>query len=702
MAKKLSLKGADYDQIPMFTPETDWVVPMELPDLSNVREIAEDTETRDDGLAAGLGPGWHSKSGYIAGMGFSWDGGRERLYVPLRHPDTENYDRGNFIRWLTKLRRQNGTRFVYHNFSYDCGWVQSDLGVAPPENADDTGAMAAIVDENRRGTSAHPKPYALDALCAWRGVPLKDEALLRDAAASYGFPKAIKENLWRLPARFVGPYGEGDPASTLALAHSLRPVIEEEGMSAAYQLEADLLPMILEMRRRGIRVDCEKAELLAVDFQKRRDVALKDLSDRLGYRVSLENVRSNSWQTQAFDNQKLVYPRTDPSDRFTEGQASFEATWMRKHPHWLPQLISRAKQLEDMATKFLRTYIIGFAHRGRVHASINQFRSEGGGTRSHRLSYSDPPLQQIPSRDDELAPLIRGVFLPEPGEIWGALDYSQQEYRLIVHFAEKLKLRKASVAADMYRNDPATDFHELVVSLTGLIRRTAKDCNFAKAFGAGVPKFAAMTGMTEDAAAAAMDQYDEELPFVKDMNEKCQKLADSRGFIRMIDGARAHFDAWSPGWRSFEALRKENDWLRANPKGRGVYPCTREEALGRVADANHPWYKERLRRADTRKAMNREIQGSAARQTKLAMRGCWREGIVPLIQMHDEQSFSFTEEKTARRAHDIMRDVVQLNVPVMVDVEFGITWGKASKVKTKEGKIIYGATWKEAVAELGK
>lgn len=700
MSKKLTLKGANYDQLPMFTPSSDWTTITELPDLSQVREISEDTETRDDGLAAGAGPGWHCKAGYIAGMGFAWAGGR--FYVPLRHPDTENFDRGQFIRWLVALRKQDRTRFVYHNMAYDCGWVQADLGVAPPTNCDDTGAMAAILDENRRGTSAFPKPYSLDALCSWRGIALKDEILLKEAAAAYGFPKAVKENLWRLPARFVGPYGENDPAITLALAASLRPAIEAEGSMAAYQLEADILPLTLEMRRRGIRVDTDKAELLARDFIARRDAALKELSDNLGHTVGIDDVRSSRWKNTTFDDLKISYPRTPPTDNHPDGQASFESDWMKKHPHWLPRLIARSTKLEDMAKKFLRTYIIGFAHRGRVHASINQFRSEGGGTRSHRLSYSDPPLQQIPSRDDEIAPLIRGVFLPEPGEVWGAPDYSQQEYRLIVHFAELLKLRKAGIAGDMYRQDPKTDFHDLVVKMTGLIRRQAKDTNFAKAFGAGVGKFALMTGMTEDEAARVMKQYDEELPFVALENERCQKLAEKRGFIRMIDGARAHFDDWEPGWRSKEKFFAEKEWLKANPTGRGIYPCDRTEALGRINDSGHPWYREHLRRSETRKAMNRLIQGSAARQTKLAMRACWREGIVPLIQMHDELGKSFSEESEALRMAELMRDVVTLTVPVMVDIEFGVTWGRAAKVKDKANNVIYGATWSEAMKELNQ
>ena len=685
---KLSLRGSNFDQLPMFTPETDWVAPTQLPDLSQVREIAVDTETRDDGLKAERGPGWHAQMGYIAGIGVAWSGGH--IYVPVRHPDSPNFDRSQVGAWLRDLFAQSHTRFVFHNAGYDLGWIETDFGVKPPAQIDDTGAMAAMVDENRRPIPGYGSPYSLNALCYWRGVPTKNESRLKEAAAAYGFGDDVKSNIWRLPARFVGPYGEGDPASTLLLAQSLRPEIEAQGMGEAYQLEADLVPMVIAMRRKGIRVNVEKAEALAARFQNQRNQVLKELSDRIGHTTDLHDIRSNRWLQQAFDNEKVSYPRSP------QGYGSFEATWMRKHPHWLPRMVSQAKQLEDMASKFLRGFIVDYAHMGRLHATINQFRAEGGGTRSHRVSYSDPPLQQIPSRDDELAPLIRGVFEPEPGEIWGALDYSQQEYRLIVHFAELLKLRKASVAGDMYRKDPKTDFHELVVKMTGLIRRRAKDTNFAKAFGAGIPKFAEMTGMSLEEAKATMEQYDEELPFVKEEGEKCQSLAQKRGFIRLIDGARAHFESWEPRWRDNAA---EALWLKANPNGRGTFPCDHEEAKARTQDPGHPWYHEQLQRADARKAMNRLIQGSAARQTKLAMRAQYREGYLPAIQMHDELSHSFSDYQAAVRCAEIMRDVVTLTVPVMVDAEFGVTWGRAAKVKDKSGQVIYGATWEDAVAE---
>ena len=672
----------------MFLPESIWELPP-LPDLSREAEVGLDTETRDDGLAGGRGPGWHANLGYVAGISVSW---REHaVYINLRHPDSPAYTKDHVRPWLAALFRQDRTRFVFFNAGYDLGWLQADLGVPPPMNCADAGAACALVDENQRS-------YTLEDLCAWRGIPGKDEVLLREAAAAYGFQGGqVKPNLWKIPARFVAPYAEEDARRPRQLLASLTPDLDAQGMGAAFQLECDLIPLILEMRRRGLRLDVDRALQTADLFEGKRDEALVELARQFGGRWAMTDVRSNQRLEKTFAEAGVPFPRTAPTDAYADGQGSFQGDWMKSHEHALPRLVSAARKYDDLSNKFMRNYILRYAHRGRVHPTVNQFRTEGGGTRSHRVSYSDPPLQQMPSRDDETAPLVRHCFLPEPGEVWGALDYSQQEYRFMVNFAELLKLDRAGEAGDRYRNDPATDFHNLVVDLTGLPRRRAKDVNFAKGYGAGVPKFAEMTGMTLEEAERTMEQYDREMPFIKAANEEFQRLASRRGFIRLVDGARSHFDDFEPGYRDFKA---ETAWVRADRR-RGmldVMPCREAEARRRVADPDHPWHRRTLRRADLRKAFNRGVQGSSARQTKMAMRQLWQEGIMPRIQLHDELGFSLSRREDGDRAQQIMREVVKLTVPMLVDAEYGVSWGAAAKNKATG----YGATWDEAWAEREK
>jgi DNA polymerase I-like protein with 3'-5' exonuclease and polymerase domains len=659
------------DQIPLITPDSDWTPPTELPDLRRAGEIAVDTETRDLGLLRGVGPGWAFGSGYVAGVGVAWRQGADigRMYVPIRHPETENFDKDRVAEWLRDLFATCSV--VFFNAGYDIGWLQTDLGVLPPPKIDDASCAAFMVDENRLDNS-------LDATCRWRGVEGKDKAALIEAANVYGFSaNDAVANIARLPARYAGIYGQQDPVSTLLLMDSLRPEMEEQRLTEAYRTEMRLVPLIHQMRRTGIRVNVDQAAKLRKWLHARRDAALAELTSRLKMPVGMEEIRSSRWLISVFDIEKVPYNMKGEEG---SAKASFEADWMRAAEHWLPLMIAEAKQCHEAAEKFVKAYIMDFTHRGRVHASINQFRTEEGGTRSQRLSYADPPLQQAPSRPDpieswkltgEIATAYRSMFEPEEGTLWFSPDYSQQEYRHIVNDAEEAGCARAVEAADMYRNDPKTDFHNLVVQMTGLTRRRAKDCNFAKAFGAGVRKFATMIGAEFEEAESIMKQYDTKLPFVREFGQRCEKAAQERGYIRMIDGARAHFDMWEAAWLD------KGEWQRGMSEHRPMGPTHRADAEARAADENHPWFNKRIKRSHTHKAMNRRIQGSAARQMKMAMAQCWEEGLVPMLQMHDELSFSMTDPDKGARVVEIMRTVYQCGVPFLVDAEWGTNWGNA-------------------------
>jgi DNA polymerase I-like protein with 3'-5' exonuclease and polymerase domains len=671
------------DQYPLLTQHSDWTVPTELPDLSRVEFIAVDTETRDNGLNSGRGPGWaYGPDGFVAGVSAAWREGGElkSIYLPIKHPDTSCIDKGQVARWLEHIYSRQQGRTIFCKSDYDIGWTNADLKLAPPLNIDDIGCQAMMLDENRYPEKGFETAYGLDAIADWCGVEGKDERGLREAAWDFGFAgKDVKKNIWRIPARYVAPYAEQDACATLLSYEVMQPKMEADGLLDAYETEMALVPMVHAMRKRGIRLNVDRAEKLRDRLRDRGNAVFKVISDRLGTRVGMDEIRSNAWLVRACESQGV-------SLHMNEDKASFGKEWMRADPHWLPRAIAEAKQCHEAADKFVQGFLldqmqVSANNKGaRIHASINQFRTEDGGTKSHRFSYSGPPLQQMPSRPDpvegwtlteEIAKEIRMSFEPEEGDLWFAPDYSQQEYRLIVHYASLLDCSKADEAVAKYVNDPNTDFHNLVVEMTGLTRRRAKDVNFAKAYGAGVPKFALMTGMELEEAAQTMGQYDGEMPFVKQLNEKCDKQAQKVGYIRMLDGARSHFDDWEPAYMSNS--ERQAGWASAKL----MAPCRIEEARRRIADEDHPWHGKRLRRSDTRKAMNRLIQGGAARQMKKAMRACWQEGFVPMIQMHDELGFSLLKEKDGKRIGEIMREVVKLRVPMKVDEEYGTTWGTA-------------------------
>ena len=649
--------------MPMFADISNtWRPPTDLPDLRRVGVIALDTETRDLGLAADRGSAWPWRGGgYVCGVSIAYREGNavRALYFPLRHPDSDNFDRGPFFQWLADLLASD-VRVVTQNGLYDFGWLGAEAGIKMPaaERLDEIGALATLVDENRYH-------YNLDALCDWRGLPGKEPALLYEGAEALGLIKPnrkrkpsqekIAANIWRLPARYVGPYAEADAAGTLALFEDLNPIIDREGTRDAYRLECDLLPMVLEMRRRGIRIDAVAAEQARDLLLGKRDTVFAEISEKLGTNVGMGEIGRNQWLTETFDALKIGYPRTE------KGNPSFTAPWMRKHSHWLPQLIAEADKYNKAAVDFLEGHILDHTVNGRIHAEIRPHRSDDGGTRSLRFSYAHPPLQQMVSRDEELAPLIRGVFLPEEGEVWAKPDVSQQEFRFIVHHAAKHNLRRAKEAAERYRADLNADFHEIVAGMTGLPRKDAKTVNFAKAYGAGVDRFAETTGKTKSEAQAIYARYDNELPFVKQLSDLCERQANQHGYIELYDGARRHFNQWAPNGK----------WA----KGAGL--CDLEEARQRSNDPSHPWYRHSLCRAKVRTALNALIQGSAARHTKLWMRACWREGLVPLLQMHDCLDISVASPELAERVAQLGREAVALEVPIQVDLKFGRTWGDA-------------------------
>jgi DNA polymerase I-like protein with 3'-5' exonuclease and polymerase domains len=527
--------------------------------------------------------------------------------------------------------------------------------------------MASMINENLSS-------FSLDNLCHWLGIPGKNEELLRDTMASFGIDKQkdIKSNLWQLDGKYVGPYAEQDAASTLHLAQIMRPLLIAENLEDAYQLECDLMPVTLRMKQRGIRIDKQRTETLANRVIEETDAALKKLGEDIGQKVGIDTIRSSRWLKQQFQERNINFPETDL------GNPNFDKEFMADHPHWFPRTVHQIKHKRDLAERFLHKFILKYEYKGRVYPSVNQFRSEWGGARSHRFSYSDPPLQQMPSRDDELAPLVRSCFIPEEGETWYSIDYQQQEYRLIVFVAELIKKTGAKRAADMYRNDPTTDFHNYVAEITRLPRRRAKDVNFAKSYGAGVAKFALMTGMSREEAERTMKQYDETLPFVREAAEHYARFAHNNGYIKLIDGARNHFNQWEPSLRNFAMeyeYKKKNDKIN-------TLPCDEEEAKRRKEDPKHPWYGERMKRSYTHKAFNRMIQGSAARQTKRAMRDIYRAGHHMLLQLHDELAFSFDSPDKAHECAKLMEEAVQaITIPMLTDIKSGPSWGELKKQK---------------------
>ena len=611
-------------QQPLFTPETEWVPPDRLPDLSGHLEIAIDLETRDPNLLT-MGSGSVRRDGEVVGIAVAvegWSG-----YFPIAHEGGGNMDRGLVLDWFEELLQTTSTK-IFHNAMYDVSWIRS-LGFYINGGIVDTMIAASLIDENRFS-------YTLDSVGKDYIGMRKNEKLLQDAAKDFGVnPKA---EMWRLPAPFVGEYAEKDAEMTLKLWHALQHEISKQDLWDVFNLETQLFPCLVDMKFKGVRVDVQKAMSVKAQLQETEKKLLQDINKIAGFDVEIWAAASIA---KAFDGQKIPYDRTE------KGAPSFTKNFLATHPAELPKLINEAREINKANTTFIDT-ILKHEHNGRIHAEINQIRSDQGGTVTGRFSYNNPNLQQIPARHKHLGPLIRSLFIPEEKCMWGCFDYSQQEPRILVHFASLMKLEGTGAIVDAY-NDGSADFHQMIADMAGIDRKQAKTINLGIMYGMGKNKLMAELGLMKDAAEKLLKTYHQRAPFVKMLSEAVARRADDSGKIRTIGGRLCHFDLWEPHGFGIKKPLPHADALREHGPG--------------------------IKRAFTYKALNKLIQGSAADMTKQSMLALYQEGVIPHVQIHDELDISVSSIEEAQKIIDIMEQAVELQVPNKVDFEKGDSWG---------------------------
>jgi len=613
--------------------ETEWVMPEAYPDLSGESLIAIDLETYDPDLKE-TGAGWATKKGYIIGIAVAVEGAA--WYFPIRHANGGNLDVRMTLGWLREVCSMEDCTYVFHNAMYDVGWMKHE-GVIIKGKIADTMVAAPLLDENRFS-------YSLNNLGFDYLKERKDERALRDAAKEMGLDP--KGEMWKLPAHFVGRYAEQDAALTLRLWKQMLGLMIAGELSSIFDLEMQVQRVCLAMRERGVRVDLEKADRVKVGLQKEEEDIIRRVRKETGVDV---NIWAAASVAKVFDSLSLTYPRTAKSEA-----PSFTKNFLATHDHPIAKDIVRARELNKARTTFIDS-ITKHTVNGRIHAEIHQLRSDDGGTVTGRFSYSSPNLQQIPARDAGISPLIRGLFLPEEGEMWGSFDYSSQEPRIVVHYASLLKMRGADKFVEAYQADPRSDFHQLAADIVGVPRKQAKTINLGLFYGMGVNKLGEQLGLDFESAKELFAVYHDKVPFVKELTSRVSSIADNRGVIRTLLGRRCRFDKWEP--RTFGAHK-----AYSHDEARQIYG---EMTL--------------LKRAYTYKALNRLIQGSAADQTKKAMVDLYDAGILPMIQIHDELAMSVSSREQGEKIMEVMQNCVSLAVPSVVDAELGPSWGEATK-----------------------
>ena len=619
-------------QIPLFQPDSEWIPPEKIPNLSDATEIAIDLETCDPDLKT-LGPGWPSGNGYVAGVALAVEGWKG--YFPMRHENGGgNFDENIVKRQLKKILELPCDK-IFHNASYDVGWLRR-WGLEVKGRIIDTMIAAPLIDENRFRYSLNDlgKDYLNDK---------KSETLLYEAAGAWNVD--AKSEMYKLPAMYVGPYAEQDADLTLRLWQFFKTELIKQELSSIFDLETRLFPCLLDMTWHGVRVDLEKADNIKKNMQAEEEKLLHQIKKDTGIDVEIWAAVSVA---KAFDKKKIKYERTEKNK-----QPKFDKNFLTTHKHPLAKMIVKAREINKARTTFIDTILRHSVH-SRIHANINQMRGDTGGTVTGRFSYSNPNLQQIPARNKEIGPLIRSIFVPDEGCTWGSFDYSQQEPRVLVHFASLTSggLKGADEVIESYKTEDP-DFHQAVADMAGIDRRTAKTINLGMMYGMGKGKLASSLGLDKHETEDLFQKFHTNVPFVKQLMEQATRKADHVGFLRTLLGRKCRFDLWEP--RAFGIHRALPLWEAEKEYGRD------------------------LKRAWTYKALNRLIQGSSADMTKKAMVDLYEEGILSHIQVHDELNCSIESEEQAVKIKEIMEQTVELKVPLKVDMELGPSWGEIQK-----------------------
>lgn len=674
-------------QLGFFEPESSWkpTPVVDLPSWAGAKRIAIDAETRDPSIGNKMGSG-ALRDGHTVGWAFAIDGGPKH-YLPFRHEGGGNLPIEEALGYLRAQIKGFDGEFVGANLAYDVDYGYNDgFDWHPDAKFRDIQIADPLIYELHFN-------YSLDAIGKRYDVAAKDDALLRQAAENMGLDP--KGGLWRLHSKFVGDYGERDVTSPLEILRKQEEIIQKRGLQQIWDLETDVLPALVRMRRRGVRIDFDKLAQIEEWTLKEEAAALAVVKRETLVDIPVGDVWSKKTLEPALKELgvKLEYDG--------KGVPKIDQALLDRIDHPVSDAIKKARKVNKLRTTFAAS-IHRYSVNGRLHCQFHQIarENESGeqkGVRYGRLSATDPNLQQQPSpdRDPEIAGEWRKIFIPEEGALWGCNDYSQQEPRWTTHFASVMDLPRAREAARRYQNDPSTDNHEMMTRLIfgdekvddwmandpkgayKVNRGSSKNIFLGVCYGEGGPKLCQDIGkptqwahimgwgrnktiykfetkreamsskmkagkgyfreIAGEEGQAILDNFDEEVPYVRELAKAASAKAEERGYVKTIFGRQLHFEQRDDGTYDY-----------------------------------------------THKALNRIIQGSSADQTKQAIVDMDRAGIFMQLQVHDETDGSYGTVAEAKAAGDMMRDSVLSRmspwVPFKVDTEVGPSWGEIKEV----------------------
>lgn len=645
-------------QLPLFEPSASWSPPAlsALPEWRGAKRVAVDVETCDPQLKQmGIGV---RRGGYVAGFSFAIEDGPKH-YLPIRHQGGDNLPEDAVLTYLREQAKSFKGIVAGANLQYDLDYLwEEQIHFPEVQFFRDIQVADPLIYELHMS-------YSLQNIAERHGMPGKKEDVLKEAAQAYKVDP--KSGMWQLPARYVGQYAEEDAALPLAILRRQERQIDDLDLWEIYDLESQVLPVLVKMRRRGVRVSEERLANVETYSLEQETEALQKVYHETGVRIGVGDV----WKPDALAPALTAIGVT--LNETAAGKPSIDKDVLSRIDHPVAASLAWARKINKLRTTFaasVRAHMIG----DRIHCTFNQIarETESGdqkGARYGRLSSTNPNMQQQPARD-EFAKMWRSIYIPEEGSLWAACDYSQQEPRWTTHFAAVMKLQGAPEAAQAYWDDPNLDNHTFMADLTGLPRKQAKNIYLGLCYGEGGAKLCHDLGLPTRWAFSRGKGRERRLDFFATREEAfAARAEEGEGFVFQAAGEEGQqildtFDGRAPFIRKLAKAAER----RAKERGFIITAGGRRLHFPQRDDGSYDW---------AHKALNRLIQGTSADQTKRAVVELDRAGHYLQLQVHDEVDGSVANKEEGEAMATIMREAMPAKVPFRVDVEIGPSWGES-------------------------
>ena len=668
-------------------------------DLEGIDTVAIDIETYDPNLKT-KGLGAVRKDGFITGVAVAT--GKDTVYFGLHHSDltTTPEMEQEFWNQLNKKILQNpDITKVFHNAMYDVCWLRATTGKMLQGRLVDTMIAASVIDENRF-------KYSLDSLSKDYLNDQKYKYDLHERASSEGI-KDPMSNMHKLSYDLVKDYAKQDVDLTLKLWNLFNKKLDEalytrpenneiKTCRNIFELETKLFRCLVDMKFKGVRINVQKLEEFGKKLKFRRDNLLNIIRKHTGIIVQLWAANSVKL---LLDQQKITNYKKTPKS----GMPQLPKDYLKTHKNRFLRMLSKAREFDKAVNTFVEG-LKGYVYNGRIHADVNQIRSDQGGTVTGRFSMSNPNLQQIPA-SGYIGKKMREIFLPEEGMKWGSFDYSQQEPRIVAHYAIKYGLANTEGLKDKFEKENA-DFHQIVADLAKIPRKQAKTINLGLFYGMGKGKLQNELNLDQKQATSLLKLYHEKIPFIKELSDNLKNFAERERLIYTLedrfcrfnfyestnkrwDNNIRKFEEWDPkakeikqkdgtityegAWVTPKLLSEKDAWDKFKSEFNQV---SKKKIEAHTEQERQMFFNNYYVPAFTYKALNRLIQGSAADMTKKAMVDLYENGIVPHIQIHDELCISVKSEEEAEFIKKTMEETIpDFSIKNKVDYESGPNWG---------------------------